>query len=404
MSEFIFKKLRVIQEKLINNTPRFKREFYKKIDWDFRVNAIIGPRGVGKTTLMLQRIIDIKEGLYFSCDDITVVDYGLLKLVYELHVEQGVNLLCIDEIHKYSNWTQEIKNISDSFPDLKVILSGSSSIDILNSTYDLSRRILVYHLNTLSFREFLLFKYNLKLPQLTLLQIFKDYKKISANYASQIKFKFFKIYLKEFAYFTRDTVQNSENYFLLLENTIKKTINEDISRIYNIRSQNLIIFEQILFFLANISPSEMTYTNISKKVKIDAKTVEYYCQILAEAGLVNIIKKYDTVTNHLLKEKKIFLSNTNLMYLYNQKYRYTDNLGMLREVFFVDCIKRTKSFISLHSKQDFNLIIDDVNYICEIGGENKKVKSKNKTYVIADNVFVGVRNIIPLWLFGCLEE
>jgi predicted AAA+ superfamily ATPase len=404
MDKNLIEQLRFLQDGLLKDLPDFQRTLASKIDWDFPLVAIAGQRGVGKTTLILQRLKHKKEGIYFSCDNVAIIEYGLFQLVYDLYKEYDQRIFYIDEVHKYPGWSQEIKNITDSFPQAHVVITGFSSIDIIQESYDLSRRVLLYSLNTLSFREFLAYRYSIKIPEYSLEEIFSKGKAIAYQYAPLIKQVYFTSYRKEYAYFYRTQVSESSEYFLLLENAIKKTIYEDISRIHNVESKNLLLFEKILYLLSNISPSEMSYTKIAQKLQIDPKTTEYYCAMLEKAALIHIIKKQGTITQHLTKDKKMLLSNTNLAYLYNLLFSESPNTGMLREIFFVESIKRTRALLSLHSKYDYLIEYKGKKWICEVGGKNKHVSSKDPNmYTIVDDVLVGSEKKIPLWLFGLVE-
>ncbi|PCI25396.1 hypothetical protein COB57_01570 [Candidatus Peregrinibacteria bacterium] len=404
MKEQFIHYIKNTQERLLKNLSPFKRSLYNNIDWEFPVIAIVGERGIGKTTMMLQRIKDTSQGVYFSCDNIQITAIGIFNVINELYEEHNEKVFYIDEIHKYKNWEQEIKNITDSFPDTQLILSGSSAINIIHSSYDLSRRVLLYKMHVLSLKEFLLFKYDISLPSLSLKEIIENHKEISYQNAMNIKTAHFKEYLNEYCYFFRTKVKEKESFYLLLENIIKKVIYEDVSKQYNLQTKNISALEKILFLLANIAPSEMTYNNIAKKVQLDTKTVDFYITILEEVGLVNVLKKYDTITNNLLKEKKIFLSNTNLMQMFRNQFSESKNTGLFREVFFISAIKRTNHFVSIHSKQDFIINIHEKKYIFEIGGKNKKIRNKAKnTFIVSDDIKISEGDKIPLWLFGCIE-
>ncbi|MDP2691650.1 MAG: AAA family ATPase [bacterium] len=394
------------QQELLKKIPDFERDAVKKINWDFPLIGLKGPRGVGKTTIMLQQLKHHPDnGLYFSCDNVFVIEYGLLRLVSDLTIEHGKRFLYIDEIHKYPNWSQELKNITDSLPDVHVAISGSSSIDIISEGADLSRRILLYTIHPLSFREYLSYYHQISLPPLSLEEIFTDYKRISFDLSPHIRRTNFDDYLSEYAYFYRAQVKTTDEYRQLLDNAIKKTLYEDIPRIFALESSHLLTLEKILFLLSNISPSEMNFSNIGKKVNINPRTAEHYCSILEKTGLVSIIRKYGTITHTLLKEKKILLSNTNLLKFYQHLFGGEPTKGMLREVFFVECIKRARADISLHSKQDYLLEYKGKKVICEVGGRSKKLKKPDaNTFVIADDIITGYENRIPLWIFGLIES
>ncbi|MBU0667502.1 AAA family ATPase [Patescibacteria group bacterium] len=401
MDKNLIEQLRFLQDGLVKNLPTFRRAIMTKIDWNFPLVAIMGQRGVGKTTLILQRLKEKNEGVYFSCDNVSIIEHGLFQLVYDLYKEYSQRIFYIDEVHKYPGWTQEIKNITDSFPEAHVVITGSSSIDIIQESHDLSRRVLLYPMNTLSLREFLAYKYSISIPEYQLDDIFIHGPEISYQYAPQMKQIYFMEYLKEYSYFYRTQVDESSEYFMLLENAVKKTIYEDISRTHNVESKNLLLFEKILYLLSSITPTEMSYTKIAQKLQIDPKTTEYYCTILEKAGLIHIIKKQGNITQQITKDKKILLSNTNLAYLYNLLFSESPNIGMLREIFFIECIKRTRTIVSLHSKYDYLVEHKTKKRVCEIGGKNKTISSKDpNTYIIADDILVGTDKKIPLWLFG----
>lgn len=390
------------QANLIKKLPKFHRDIYTQINWEFPVIAILGSRGVGKTTIMLQQLQKEKKGVYFSCDHIHIQEYGLFRLIHDLHKEYDQRFFYIDEIHRYNNWAKELKNATDSFSDARFVISGSSRINILKESYDLSRRLLLYKLHTLTFREFLEFKYNLKIPAFELNEIFSNHAKISFDIAPRIKQKYFHEYTTGYSYFYRANVKSNQEYAALLENAIKKTVYEDIASSANINSKNLIFFEKILFLLGNITPSEMSFARIGQKLQIDPKTVEFYCGMLEETGLIFIIKKYGHITNVIVKDKKIILSNTNLLNYFSNLFRPETNEGMMREIFFVESIKRTEAKIWLHGKQDYVIEHFGKKYICEIGGKSKPTKNHH-AYFILDDLHVGIENKIPLWIFGLVK-
>jgi hypothetical protein len=405
MNVNLIEQLQFLQEGLMKATPDFQRTIVEKIDWNFPLVAVIGQRGIGKTTLLLQQLKGNKDAIYFSCDNISIIEHGLFQLVYDLYKEYNRRIFYIDEVHKYPGWAQEIKNITDSFPSARVVITGSSGINIIQESYDLSRRILIYKLGTLTFREFLAYKYSIVIPEYSLDDIFKKGAEISYKYAPKMKQIYFSEYLKEYLYFYRSQVKESSEYYMLLENAVKKTIYEDISQTHNVESRNLLIFEKILYLLSSISPSEMSYTKIAQKLHIDPKTTEYFCSILENAGLIYIIKKQGNITQQLTKDKKILLSNTNLAYLYGLLFSESPNVGMLREIFFVECLKRTKAILSLHSKFDYLIEDKSIKRVCEVGGKNKVVSSKEANiYIIADDILVASGRKIPLWLFGLVKQ
>jgi len=404
MSKFLIEIIEKNQARLLKNIPKFERFCASGVDWDFPLVGLIGSRGVGKTTIMLQQLKNRSEGAYFSCDNIDVQSVGLYQLVYSLVNEYGKRHIFVDEIHKYPNWIQEIKNCTDSFPDIKIVISGSSGVDILKSGYDLSRRLLVYDIPTVSFREFLAFKYNLELPSVTLIDLVKNHQRIAVKYAASLNQNYLWEYLKEYSYFYRATVRDSEEYYLLLENAVKKIIYEDIARLFSLPAKNLPLLERMLILFSAMTPSDMTYAKIGKKIGLDAKTIEYYTEILEMVGLLNIIKRHDSLTNHLVKEKKFLLDNVNLIEVFKRKFTDLNEPGLSREVFFVNSLRRVKDmYVSLDTTYDFFVKYKDDSFVFEIGGKDKKLKNqKHKAIIVSDEILVGQDGKIPLWMFGLI--
>lgn len=400
----IFEIIEINQKYLLERLPTFQRFCMQDIDWSFPLVGLIGGRGVGKTTMMLQRLKTCEQGVYFSCDNIDVQSFGLYTLVFSLVHDYGKRFIFIDEVHKYPNWIQEIKNCTDSFPDVPIVVSGSSGIDIQKSGYDLSRRILPYHIPTVSFREFLAYKYKVILPALTIEEIVSDYKKLSIQFAPKLKSSYLTEYCKEYSYFYRATVATKEEYYLLLENSVKKVLYEDIVRLFPMSGTNLPAIERMLVLFSVMSPSGMSYAKIAQKLSLDPKTIEYYAEILEMVGLINIVKRYDTVTNHLVKEKKFFLENVNLMEVFKRKFTTAEQVGMSREVFFVDCVKRVPDlYVSLHSTYDFYIRHKEFSMIFEVGGKGKTIKKiDEKVLIVSDDILIGDESRIPLWMFGLL--
>lgn len=392
------------QAYLLERLPVFTRSCMDEIDWDFPLIALIGGRGVGKTTMMLQRLKTQESGAYFSCDTIDIESVGLYQLVFSLVHEYGKRSLFIDEIHKYPNWIQEIKNCTDSFPDVHIVVSGSSGVDIQKSGYDLSRRLLSYHIPTVSFREFLTYKYQIVIPRHTLEEIVSDYKRISLQYASLIQAKYLWEYATEYSYLYRTMVTVKEEYYVLLENAVKKVLYEDIIRLFPLEAKNLPIIERMLILFSAMSPSEMSYAKIAKKLSLDPKTIEYYTEILEMVGLLTVLRRHDSITNHLVKERKFFLENVNLVEVFKRKFTLDAGIGMNREVLFINCLKRVKdAFIGLDTTYDFHIVYRGKPMIFEIGGKGKvKKKLSDHVYIVSDDLLIGVEGKIPLWLFGLL--
>ncbi len=237
---------------------------------------MIGPRGVGKTTLLLQfiknKVLNPRDAFYFSADHIFFNTTTLWEFIQTLYEEEGVELIFVDEIHKYPNWNQELKNIYDSFPRLKIVFSGSSSLDLVTGSYDLSRRAALHYLHGLSFREYLNFTTGSNFGTLTFADIVNSPLEASADLAEIPRLKgHFKTYLRQGYY--PFLFEDEGQFFDRLERVINKTIYEDIGNYYSLKTTNLRYFSKILSFLATIPPGKISMNNLAQNLSIDSKTV-----------------------------------------------------------------------------------------------------------------------------------
>lgn len=403
------KNIQETQKILLNNqSVDFKRYLYDEIDFSQQLIGIIGPRGVGKTTLLLQYLKEnfykknSSEAVYFLADSVLFKKGDLLELARELHVERGVGLICVDEIHKFPNWNQELKNIYDSFPDLKIIFSGSSSIDLVKGRYDLSRRGVVYNLAGFSFREFLIFYKKMQFEKTDLKTILKNHQIMSKKFAPKDKIlKYFKEYLKVGYY---PFFNNTKNVFLYgdqIGNTIDKIVYEDIASIYKLKTNNLITFKQILYFFATITPGEININKLASSLGRNHATIAEYLNILQEAGLVRFLTN-DRAGHMLVRHaEKIYLDNTNLLYAIGKIVGKKVEIGMVREIFFLNQLQAIGEIPCYTKNGDFSV----GRTVFEIGGKNKtdeQIKNIKNSFLVLDNILYGDSKIIPLYLFGFL--
>lgn len=369
-----------------------------------RVTGIVGPRGVGKTTLMLQYIKEkfssSKNLFYVSADHIYFSSNTLLGLVDTLYQKKGVDHLFIDEIHKYPDWNQELKNIYDSFPKVKIAFSGSSSLDLVKGSYDLSRRAKLFRLEGLSFREYLFFTTGKKYPIVTFQQLIEDPIE-PANELSKIprlKGLFNEYMLGGYYPFElNEPLDLSEK----LLNIVDKAIYQDIAKFYNLKTQNLLYFKRILNFFSSIPPGELSIHNLSKNLKIDFKTAEHYLHILSEVGLLRLIHSPDGGSRALQKPDKVFINNTTLLHTLNQALGEPMSIGVLRELFFLQSLKNAEIPVFYSTIGDYQ----SGKYYFEVGGKNKtkrQIKSHNNSFLVKDDILRPSGNIIPLYLFGFL--
>ncbi|MCK4441577.1 MAG: ATP-binding protein [Sulfurovaceae bacterium] len=396
MLEKLFKKYQYINKKI--STISYKRYFFNIIDFNEKLIGIVGARGVGKTTFLLQYLEDLKlpddKKLYFSVDSIIGSDEKLFDIA-ERFSNIGGKVLVIDEIHKYKNFEIELKEIYD-FLDIQVIFSGSSAIVLEHKKADLSRRAILYRVKGLSFREFLELKLGKKFESYTLDKILNNHIALSKEISKIIKpLEYFREYLK-YGYYPF-YFETPNTYYLKLEETVNVVIESDLPMIYNIEPSNIMKLKQLVAYICNSKPYELNLTNLSTKIGINRKTLYLYIHYLTFGDIfIKVLPKTkgDTVFS---KPSKLYLNNTNL------NYAYCDNqdIGTLRESFFVNQID--KNYKIEYSKiGDF--LLDD-RYIVEIGGKNKsfkQIKDVENSFVIADDIEVGFGAKIPLWLFGFL--
>ncbi|MBU1160680.1 MAG: AAA family ATPase [Patescibacteria group bacterium] len=383
---------------------KFKRFLFDKIDFKQRLIGIIGPRGVGKTTLILQYLKEKHyqddKAIYFLADNVLFNKGDLLELAREFYLKHSGRLMCIDEIHRYANWNQELKNIYDTLPDLKIIFSGSSSLNLIKGKYDLSRRGVIYNLPGFSFREYLLFQENINIQKFSLNKLIKNYKNISINIAkNQNILKYFNEYLVHGYYpFFKET-KNKQLYFQQLNNIIDKIIYEDIASFYHLKTQNLIVFKQILYFLATISPGEINPNKLANSLNKNYATISEYLDILEQTGLIRFLTTNKTGHSLIRYAKKVFLDNTNLLHTINKTIGSRIDIGATRELFILNQLQNA-GHIPVYSAQG-DLKVN--NFIFEVGGRkksNKQIQDLKNAFLVLDDILISDRNKIPLYLFG----
>ncbi|QEN05595.1 ATPase [Thiospirochaeta perfilievii] len=380
------------------------RYIYKVFNTNNRLTGLIGPRGTGKTTLLLQYIkenLKIDECIYTSLDNIYFSQNNLIEFVNELYDVYGVRYFFFDETHKYPNWNQELKNIYDSYPDVKIVFSGSSSLDLIKGSYDLSRRGVIYRIGGMSFREYLLFNNIVNIEPITLEELLSNKNKYESEIGSIPKILgYFKEYIGSgyYPFILEDTLSYSQK----IQRVIEKTIYEDISNHYRLKTENLINFKRIISYMATIPPGELNKNNIAKNIGLDNKTVQNYLEILQETGLIELILKNKAGSNILKKTEKIFLDNTDLYKSVSEEIGFETPIGTLREIYFIKMILNSDN--KLHYSQIGDYTIGNINF--EIGGKNKSLKqikdNLENSFLVKDDILTGSKYEIPLYLFGFL--
>jgi predicted AAA+ superfamily ATPase len=385
------------QTKIAQTPLEFQRYLVHKIDLDNRLIAVKGARGAGKTTLLLQLAkinLPLQSTLYVSLDHIYFFDNKLYHLAKQFAQFGGTHLL-LDEVHKYPDWSREIKLIYDNFPELNIIFTSSSLLEIYKSESDLSRRAVAYHLKELSFREFIAFETKKILPVYSFLEILNHHNEIASKLLGEIKpLPLFDKYLKigVYPYYK----ENENLYIQKLQNTINLIIEVDINAVEDLQYDTLVKLKKLLISIASSAPFTPNITKLSEKVGISRNMLVQGIKILERAGLVNEVYEDSSGIGVLTKPEKLYLNNTNLMYALAKE---NTNIGNVRETFFLNQFKGLHE-INRSEKADFLI---DKTHTFEIGGKNKSKKqiaTLENAYVAKDGVEVGFGAIIPVWLFG----
>ena len=377
-----------------------QRELVRPINWEWRLNGIVGARGTGKTTLLLQRLNILSEQgrkvLYVSLDDFYFTENRLYELAVAFY-QSGGQYLFLDEVHKYPTWPVELKNIYDTFPDLKITFSGSSITEILRQDVDLSRRALFYELSGLSFREFLQFSTGIRFTPLSFEEIVKDHSVISSEIAGKLRpLEHFHQYLQAgyYPYF----LEKERDYQLTLEQVIQLVLEVDMKYVEGFDPGKIRKMMQLLRVIASSAPFKPNVSKLSERIGINRNTLIHYLNHLQKARLICLLNVPDKDLSVLQKPDKVLLSNTNL---FEALVPNTASKGSLRETFFASQVV-PKHELHLHRKADF---IIDYHWVVEVGGktkENYQIKGIKEGYLALDDLEVGYDHKIPLWLFGFL--
>ncbi|MCC8112562.1 MAG: AAA family ATPase [Bacteroidales bacterium] len=390
------------QKRLLQLTPtEIVRPLMQTINWNRQLISIRGSRGVGKSTLMKQYVklnygLDSQEVLYCLLDNVYFTQHSILELAERFSMMGGKHLL-LDEVHKYLGWSREIKEIYDNYPLLKVTISGSSLLNILNADADLSRRCRPYHMPGLSFREYLKFYHDLDFPSYTLSDIVDHPSEICAAVIEKIPpVKLFKEYLEVGYYPFFDG--NKEDYKILLENSVNYILEQELPALRSVEIAYVRKIKALLRHCALSGPYEVDITKLSRALEISRNTVLTYLEYLSEAELLNLLYCDANSMKKMQKPDKIFLQNPNLLFIYSQLSK--DNVGTLGETFAVNQLSRNHTVEYSKVKGDF---LVDGKYLFEVGGEDKgfdQIADIPNSFVLADDREWAVGHKLPLWLIG----
>jgi len=384
-----------------------KRYLYGDIDWSLKSIAILGQRGLGKTTMMLQYIKEhfyrSDKALYISLDSPYFQSVSLFEFAQEF-TSYGGEVLCIDEVHKYAQWATHIKKIYDVL-DIRVVFSGSSILQISEQNADLSRRTIIYHLENLSFREYLSFQEDIDFKSHTLEEIIKNHYAIAGEISESIKpLKLFREYLQFGCY--PFILEDKNSYHQRIVQVINLILESDLPYIKKIEMQQIAKLKKLLYLLAVNVPFIPNITDLATATNISRPKLYEYLVYLERGKIINSVRSQEKGYNIMSKPEKLFMQNTNISYALTKKVE----MGSAREAFFVNQIKNyyasqnlfIDEAISTAKQGDF---LVDSTYTFEIGGKNKsfkQIKDLPNSFVVADDIELGFGNKIPLWLFGFL--
>jgi len=383
---------------LENQKFDYRRYIWEKINTNDKLIGIIGARGVGKTTYILQYLdsltLPMHKKLYISADTPEVLEGSLIEIA-KAFSSLGGEVLAIDEIHKYAHFEQDLKQIYDML-DLKVIFSGSSAIKLEHAKTDLSRRAVIYSINGLSYREFLEIKLGISLKHYSLEDILKQHMDIAYEVKKELKpLEHWKEYL-EYGFYPF-YFEEKRSYSIKLHETINTVIETDIPSIFTIKYESVINLKKLVKLICESEPFKINIKELSGKIGTDRDTLYLYFHYLHRGKIFNVLRSQTKGDNIFLKPDKIYLNNPNL------NFTYCDNIkvGTLRETIFANQVQELHSIVA-PKRGDF--LLDD-KYTFEIGGKNKsfsQIKDIPNSFIVADDIEVGFGNKIPLWLFGFL--
>jgi uncharacterized protein len=388
------------QQYLKDLNIKFRRSFIDTINWDEQLIAIQGARGVGKSTIMLQYIKEVfntdEKALYVSMDHFSLKNIKLYDIA-QYHYERGGTHLFVDEIHKYLDWSIELKSIYDTFSRLRVVITSSSILQIYKGYADLSRRVITYHLNGLSLREFIQIEANVQLPIVGLDELLSSHVKIASEIASVVKpLAFFEKYVS-YGYYPF-YLQGQKGYYQKLNGVLNTILEVDVPYILNVNVSNVFKMKKLIATLAAEIPFQPNTTKLAASLELSRSTLNTYLHYLDSACIFKLLLAEGKYYSSLSKPEKIYLNNTNLCYALSPK---SLNIGTIREVFFIN---QVSACYQINSSKQGDFLVDG-KYVFEVGGSNKsfdQIANLPFSYLATDKTEIGSGNRIPLWLFGFL--
>ena len=385
--------------KIAKISLRFKRYLYSQINWDARLIGIKGPRGVGKTTLLLQHILenyeDIDQTLYASLDDLWFSSHTLMDLV-DWANQHGIMRLYLDEVHRYDKWAVNLKNIFDNYPDMSIVYTSSSLLMMDNAKVDLSRRQTPYTLHGMSFREFLAFEDALSLAPISVEELLQDHVRHAMQIVKEIKVApLFESYLQHGFYpFYHES---KEDFPIRLRETVSVVIENDLPAVENISFETIQKVKRLLMIICERVPFEPNMSELWKQLATNNELGLRMLYALDKAHILDLLTSKTKNYKYLYKPDKIFLGNTNLMHALCPRV----DKGNERESFFLSQLKVTNQ-VKCPKQGDF--FVND-HYLFEVGGKGKsfeQIADIEDSYLAVDDTEIGHGNRIPLWMFGLI--
>lgn len=379
----------------------FERNLSSQINWEARAIGLKGARGTGKSTLMLQQIKkrgDLSKSVYISLDDLYFKNNTVLDTAEQLY-RDGIRILYLDEVHKYRDWQREIKNLYDFYPDLKLIISGSSILELQKSSVDLSRRVLFYELPSLSFREFLALKYDIIIPKFTLEELQKNHVTIAQSLKEKLDspLTYFREFLEYGAY--PYFIEGVTDFNYRLQQVVNVIIDYDLPEAKDISVSTQNKLKKLLFILSESVPFTPNISKLATQLETTRPMLTEMLYLLEEARLVRNLRSASKGTSLLNKPEKIYLSNTSLIHSFSEKGR---NQGNLRETFAIDQLQNAGYSVTFPKQGDF---LVDETYLLEIGGAGKgssQVSNFENHLIFSDDLEIGWGRKLPLFLLGLL--
>ena len=378
---------------LAETNLEFTRYLYEKINWDNKLIVIKGAKGVGKTTMLLQHILrtfpEKQKALYATLDHIWFVNHSILDLA-EYHYTHGGTHLFLDEVHKYKNWSTEVKMMYDNLPDLHIVVTGSSVLDIAKGAEaDLSRRAIVYNLEGMSFREYLNFTCGTEIKPVSLHDIVTHAYALPENIPHPIPLWMDYLKIGYFPFFKED------DFYTRLDNVVNQTLEVDIPTYANMNISTSAKLKRLLYIIARSVPFKPNVTEIARAIGADRRSISDYFVYMEKAGLISRLRHADDKMALLEKVDKIYLSNPTLCCAQSDG---KPDIGNLRETAFLS-LMRVNNRVASSPVSDF--LIDGMTF--EVGGKNKKkkqIETVENGFVVKDDIEHGFLNTIPLWAFG----